>query len=300
MALYRTSVATTLAAVLLGGLLVGSASAQYRGPSSDVVPGIGATIPSPRAKEIAPLHRLYQTRHVAEAPQSDAPRRTATAAAPTTARAPADVVEGASGPVADHDRLDAAKAAVPASQASAGGPDAGEGKSDERLDPASTPPSTSLPTAVPTEAPAVQQTTPSSEDTSADIPMVRVPAPIVTAARKALPGIAFTAVDLSRSGSSTVYGLSGKSDSGREVSVSIDQSGKILTLDRQARDAEIPDEVMTLAEAVLPGARIDRAALSLRPAFRAFYTFTGTSASGQPFVLEIRSDGRALAFVDPE
>lgn len=130
--------------------------------------------------------------------------------------------------------------------------------------------------------------------------MVRVPAPIVSAARRAVPGAEFKSVDLSRNGASTIYGLAGENDAGRAVAVDVDQSGTLLRVDRQIRQSEVPEEILTLTEAALPGARIDKAILSIRKNLQSFFIFTGTSAAARPFEIEVRSDGRSFAFIDPQ
>ena len=168
------------------------------------------------------------------------------------------------------------KPGVSAEAAAAGPP--GEAKSEERIAPE-----------------AAAEPTP----TAASPEMVRVPAAIAGAARDVLPGITFKNVVLSRDGATTVYGLAGENQAGRGVAVDVDQAGTVLRVDRQIGLSELPPEILTLAKAVVPQATIDKAVMSIRPNFQSFFVVSGRTAKAEDFALEIRADGRSLAFIDP-
>ncbi|GGD20229.1 hypothetical protein [Aureimonas glaciei] len=129
--------------------------------------------------------------------------------------------------------------------------------------------------------------------------MVRVPAAIAGAARSVLPGITFKNVVLSRDGASTIYGLAGENQAGRGVAVDVDQAGAVRQVDRQIGLTEVPPEILKLAQAVLPEATIDKAVMSIRPNFQSFFVLSGRDARAEDFALDIRTDGRSLAFIDP-
>jgi hypothetical protein len=179
-------------------------------------------------------------------------------------------------PVAQPGDEAANKPGVSAEAAAAGQP--GEAKSEERIAPE-----------------AAAEPTPSA----ASPEMVRVPAAIADAARDVLPGITFKNVVLSRDGATTVYGLAGENQAGRGVAVDVDQAATVLRVDRQVGLGELPPEILTLAKAVVPQATIDKAVMSIRPNFQSFFVVSGRTAKAEDFALEIRADGRSLAFIEP-
>jgi hypothetical protein len=180
------------------------------------------------------------------------------------------------------------KPGVSAEAAAVGPP--GEKKSEERIAPE---------TPEVSERPEASEATEEAPPTTASPEMVRVPAAIAGAARSVLPGITFKNVVLSRDGASTIYGLAGENQAGRGVAVDVDQAGTVLRVDRQIGLVEVPAEILKLAQAVLPEATIDKAVMSIRPNFQSFFVLSGRDARDEDFALDIRADGRSLAFIDP-
>lgn len=184
----------------------------------------------------------------------------------------------------------AAKPGVTAADAAPGGVAirAGEPKDKARIDPATT---------QSTEQSKVRTPGP---DGLAEAKTVRVPGPVIGAARLAVPGVTFKTVSLSREEASTFYDLAGRTEAGRAVSVTVDETGRVRAVGREVEAAAVPADLVRIAQAVVPGARIDSAMQSTQENFRSFYLLGGRDAKAEPFALELRADGRSLRFIEPD
>jgi len=205
-------------------------------------------------------------------------------AKPETSVTEAPQDDDPSGPaaMADENGMAADKPAVAPQDAAPDGEAAspGKAKQDDRL--------------AATDAPEADEA-----DESTEPDMVAVPLAVIGSAELALPGADFRSVAIQGTGADRIYALRGEMRSGRDVAVAVAEDGAIVKIDRQIRQDDVPERILRIAEALVPDAEIDRVTLSNRDNYKSFFVFSGIDSRGEPFELEVRSDGRSVAFDRP-
>lgn len=129
--------------------------------------------------------------------------------------------------------------------------------------------------------------------------MIAVPLAVIGSAELALPGAQFRSVAIRDDGDQQVYALRGEMRSGRDVAVTVAEDGAVVKIDREILQEDVPERILRIAEALMPDAEILRVTLSNRDNYKSFFVFSGLDARGDGFELEIRSDGRSVAFDRP-
>ncbi|MEF2553074.1 hypothetical protein VQ042_17175 [Aurantimonas sp. A2-1-M11] len=141
--------------------------------------------------------------------------------------------------------------------------------------------------------------TPGEPARSSEPGMVAVPLAVIGSAELALPGASFRSVAIRGDGEDRIYALRGEVRGGRDVAVTVAVDGAVLKIDREVTPDEVPKRILRIAEALMPDAEIDHVILSNRENYKSFFVFAGMDTRGERFELEIRSDGRSVAFDRP-
>ncbi|MER0239002.1 hypothetical protein [Fulvimarina sp. MAC8] len=128
---------------------------------------------------------------------------------------------------------------------------------------------------------------------------IAVPANVVASARLALPGVDFRSVSVRDEEDGQLFALRGEAPDGTPVSVAVEADGQIVSVDRQIEPEQVPEQVNSIATALLPDRSVDRVMLSTRENYKSYFVFQGKDSTSAPFALEIRSDGREARFVRP-
>ncbi|EAS49890.1 hypothetical protein SI859A1_01242 [Aurantimonas manganoxydans SI85-9A1] len=150
-----------------------------------------------------------------------------------------------------------------------------------------------------TEDPAMDETNDAAAPQTSEPDMIAVPLAVIGSAELALPGAQFRSVAIREDGDQQVYALRGQMRSGRDVAVTVAEDGAVVKIDREILQEDVPERILRIAEALMPDAEILRVTLSNRDNYKSFFVFSGLDARGDGFELEIRSDGRSVAFDRP-
>ena len=150
-----------------------------------------------------------------------------------------------------------------------------------------------------TEDPAMDEAEDAAAPQASEPDMIAVPLAVIGSAELALPGAQFRSVAIRDDGDQQVYALRGEMRSGRDVAVTVAEDGAVVKIDREILQEDVPERILRIAEALMPDAEILRVTLSNRDNYKSFFVFSGLDARGDGFELEIRSDGRSVAFDRP-
>lgn len=150
-----------------------------------------------------------------------------------------------------------------------------------------------------TEDPAMDEAEDAAAPQTSEPDMIAVPLAVIGSAELALPGAQFRSVAIRDDGDQQVYALRGEMRSGRDVAVTVAEDGAVVKIDREILQEDVPERILRIAEALMPDAEILRVTLSNRDNYKSFFVFSGLDARGDGFELEIRSDGRSVAFDRP-
>ncbi|MCW7545787.1 hypothetical protein N7I30_18510 [Aurantimonas litoralis] len=150
-----------------------------------------------------------------------------------------------------------------------------------------------------TEDPAMDEADDAAAPQTSEPDMIAVPLAVIGSAELALPGAQFRSVAIREDGDQQVYALRGEMRSGRDVAVTVAEDGAVVKIDREILQEDVPERILRIAEALMPDAEILRVTLSNRDNYKSFFVFSGLDARGDGFELEIRSDGRSVAFDRP-
>ncbi|MDE0924189.1 hypothetical protein [Aurantimonas coralicida] len=150
-----------------------------------------------------------------------------------------------------------------------------------------------------TEDPAMDEADDAAAPRTSEPDMIAVPLAVIGSAELALPGAQFRSVAIRDDGDQQVYALRGEMRSGRDVAVTVAEDGAVVKIDREILQEDVPERILRIAEALMPDAEILRVTLSNRDNYKSFFVFSGLDARGDGFELEIRSDGRSVAFDRP-
>jgi len=137
-------------------------------------------------------------------------------------------------------------------------------------------------------------------DGSKIIPVKQVPALVMNAAKKAVPGIKITGAETEQNDDKSIYELKGNA-AGKGYELKISSHGKILKAeeddeeDYDARDielSEIPAEVKTAVAKKIPGIKLTEAEMKTKP-YGTIYELEG-SVNGYDYEIKVTKDGKVL------
>lgn len=127
-----------------------------------------------------------------------------------------------------------------------------------------------------------------------EIPLTKVPAVVRQGALKALPDAKWSKAFKSTEDDETVYELVGEDGKGRELTVELTPTGKVLEIETGLPIAEVPQLVLDVLKVKAKDLRIERARAVSQEGKVIAYSFNGQSAKGQSIAVRISADGKAV------
>jgi hypothetical protein len=128
----------------------------------------------------------------------------------------------------------------------------------------------------------------------APVPLSRVPAAVVQAARQAAPGVRLSKALKTVEEGTTYYDLIGQDDRGREVDVELTARGQVLGVGTEIPWNEVPRAVVAALRAKGRGIKFtDAEAVTLNGRLIA-YRFEGETAQGDDVEATVTPDGRSV------
>jgi hypothetical protein len=128
------------------------------------------------------------------------------------------------------------------------------------------------------------------------ITLAKVPARVMSAANRAVPRVKWTEATKEIDEGETIYGLSGKDASGREVAVNVTAEGKVVEIDTEIALTDVPQVVMSACRNKYPKFKPD-GAMSIREEGKLTgYSLDGTmiGKDGVEVTIYVSADGKEV------
>jgi hypothetical protein len=127
------------------------------------------------------------------------------------------------------------------------------------------------------------------------IPIAQLPIRVSQSMSTTVPGATYKAAKMIHAFGADVYEIDGQTVEGQELRIIVNKNGETLAVDTAIKQSEIPKEVNDTLDRWLKDFHTTAIARSVREGgVKIWYEFVGTSKSGQPTRVEIRSDGKKI------
>ena len=127
-----------------------------------------------------------------------------------------------------------------------------------------------------------------------EISLAKVPAKVLEAARKAVPGIKLTEAEVEKTRKGVVYELEGNVE-GKEYEIEVSAEGKVLEIEQDEEEiplSKVPEKVLEAARKALPGIKLTEAEVE-KTRKGVVYELEG-SLGGKEYEIEVTAEGRVL------
>jgi len=126
------------------------------------------------------------------------------------------------------------------------------------------------------------------------VPLAKLPAGVLEAAKKAAPGVTLRRATTTLEEGKTYFDLYGKDGQGREVDVEVSARGKVLGVATEIELGEVPAPVMKALKAKARGVKFTGAEAVTKDGALISYRLEGKNADGDDVEATVSPDGRRV------
>jgi uncharacterized membrane protein YkoI len=127
-----------------------------------------------------------------------------------------------------------------------------------------------------------------------EVALSRVPAAVLKAAARAVPGARLSKAFISVEDGQRFYEIEGLDARGREVEVEVTTRGQVLQVETTIPMGQVPRVVLDALRAKARGVKVENAEAVTRDGRLVAYEFEGENAEGDDVEVTVTTDGRSV------